>query len=73
MYGAPSEHYLNAEALRLRAVGSPAVIVADIAGPGQAPARVALGRTQVTQVAAPYQYICNASGNVVTVARKRDR
>ena len=53
--------------------GNPSVLVVDVVAPDQPPARIALGRTQVTQVAAPYQYGCNASGNVVTVARKRDR
>lgn len=72
MYGAPSEHYLNAEALRLRAVGSPAVIVADIAGPGQAPARVALGRTQTITVPPSNAYGCTAAGKVIA-GPKRDR
>lgn len=53
--------------------GTPAVLVVDVVAPDQPPARIALGRTQVTQVAAPYQYACNASGVVVTVPRKRDR
>lgn len=52
--------------------GSPAVIVADIAGPGQAPARIALGRTQAITVPAPNAYGCTASGKVVT-GSKRDR
>lgn len=52
--------------------GNPAVLVVDVVAPDQPPARIALGRTQVTQIAAPYQYACNASGVVVTVARKRD-
>lgn len=53
-------------------VGSPAVIVADIAGPGQAPARVALGRTQTITVPPSNAYGCTAAGKVIA-GPKRDR
>lgn len=55
------------------APGTPAVLVVDIAGPGQPPARVALGRTQILPVPPSVAYGCTAAGKVIIGPRKQDR